>query len=182
MTVGTAENYLRLAEEAAGAPPETFGALGTRIGKSRPYVSKLKANGTIHSDAIVVQGSKVLLNPAIALRQLAAAATTLPADDTPRPDADPHAPAFATARTRKLQADAAAAELDLDIKRGRYIDRTTAGPAIAGFFRTIRDGVILAIREHPDRPEAAVNDFFAHKAKALPNVLSADGAEPAPPG
>ena len=157
--------------------PLTFQAYADRIGKSRPYVSKLvNERGVIHGPALTPD-RKII--PAIADRQRAEAADPgrtrhgAPAEST----SPAHTPAFATARTRKIQADADAAELDLDIRRGRYIERATAGPAIAGFFREIRDAVILAIREYPDRPEDAVADVFADKAATLPHVLT-EGAPP----
>lgn len=178
MTKGTPPYYLALADAADDAQPETFVAFAARIDMSRPYVSKRVGDGTIHGDALVTHGGKRLIAPALALRQLAAASA---APDAPSATTDPtaHAPAYATARARKTEADAAAAELDLDIKRGLYIERRTAGPAIAGFFREVRDAIILAIREHPHRPEDAVHEVFADKAARLPHVLT-EGA--APPG
>lgn len=154
--------------------PLTFAAYAIRIGKSRPYVSKLKAQGILHGPAFTATGQLI---PAIADAQIAAARDPARAANGAPAQADS---AFATERTRKLTADRELAELDLAIRRGRYLDRATAAPAIAGFFRAIRDGVVLAIREHPDRPEDAVTDFFAAKATELANVLPADGAPPQP--
>lgn len=156
--------------------PLSFQAYADRIGKSRPYVSKKVADRTIHGPALT-HDRKII--PSIADAQLAAAAD--PGRTTNGQPADPaptHNPAYGSARTRKIEADAEAAELDLQIRRGAYIERRTAGPAIAGFFRELRDAIILAIREHPDRPEDAVADVFADKAQKLPHVLTA--GDPAP--
>jgi hypothetical protein len=159
--------------------PMTFQAYATRIGTSRPYVSKLVATGIIHGDALVPDGrnQKIIPSKADAQRRAAADPARTTAASSPAPHADTP---FTTERTRKLTADRELAELELAIRRGRYLERATAIPALAGFFRTIRDGVILAIRDNPDQAEDAVTDFFAAKAAELSNVLPADGAPPQP--
>jgi hypothetical protein len=158
--------------------PITFQAYATRIGKSRPYVSKLVAEGKIHGDALVPDGRNQRIIPSRADAQRTAAADPARAPGTAqRPHADTP---FTTERTRKLAADRELAELELAIRRGRYLERAVAVPAIAGFFRTIRDGVILAIRDNPDQAEDAIANFFALKAAELSHVLPADGAAPQP--
>ena len=159
--------------------PITFQAYATRIGKSRPYVSKLVAEGKIHGDALIPDGRNQRIIPSRADAQRTAAADPARAQAaTQRPHAD--TTPFATERTRKLTADRELAELELAIKRGRYLERAVAVPAIAGFFRAIRDGVILAIRDNPDQAEDAIADFFAAKAAELSHVLPADGATQQP--
>jgi hypothetical protein len=155
--------------------PLTFAAYAVRIGKSRPYVSQLKAKGILHGPAFSPDGKLI---PSIADAQRAAAADPArgpngaPATtDFPRAESG-----YAAERTRKLRLDAQLTELELARQRGRYIDRAVAGPAIAGFFRSIRDDIVLAIREHPDRAEDAIIDVFARKAAELPNVFPAEGA------
>jgi hypothetical protein len=163
-----------MTDETAVDAPLTFGAYATRIGKSRPYVSSLKAKGILHGPAFTPDGK---INPDIADAQRAAAAD--PARRPASAAAQTADTPYTSERTRKLAADRALSELELDIRRGRYIERATAGPAIAGLFRAIRDAVILAIRENPATPEDAVTDVFAAKAAELQHVLP-EGA--APPG
>lgn len=156
--------------------PLSFQGYADRIGKSRPYISKKVGDRTIHGPALTTD-RKII--PSIADAQLAEAAD--PSRTTNGQPAEPsptHSPAYGSARTRKIEADAQAAELDLQIRRGSYIERRTAGPAVAGFFRELRDAIILAIREQPDRAEDAVTAVFADKAAKLPHVLTA--GDPAP--
>lgn len=161
--------------------PLTFQAYATRIHKSRPYVSKLVNEARVIHGPALTADRKII--PSIADAQRAAAKDpgrgrngTPTADDADSPA--PRSSEYASERTRKLAADRELAELAVARERGRYIDRSTALPAIAGFFRAIRDGVTLAVRENPDRPEDAVTDFFAAKAAELTHVFAAPGAPP----
>lgn len=172
----TAEFYLAIAAAAEGAPPEDFTSFAIRIQTSRPYVSGLvNKSGRIHGEALAQAAGKTLIVPTIAARQLAASSATASsaAADTPIKES-----AYVGERTRKLVADRELTELQLARERGRLVERAIAGPAIAGFFRTVRDGVILAIREHPDRPEDAVQDFFADQSAKLAHVLPAGDTAP----
>lgn len=154
--------YLEMAEALAAAPAETFKAFADRIDVSRPYISQRVADGTIRGAALVDFGQRRQIVPAIALRQLAdaadpakggrgrpassyAAAGHLADDQTGAElaaDASLHAE-----RTGKMRADRQRAELDLALRRGELIERTTIASVILPSGRMLTDMHKQALRE-----------------------------------
>lgn len=120
--------------------PETMAAFAVRIGKSRPYVSKLKAQGVITGRAFDAEGRII---PRLALADIAANTLT-PA----RPhQAEVSDATYARQRARKTAADAERAEVELQARKGELLDRAIIAPTLSPWVRELRDDVLAAPRD-----------------------------------
>jgi hypothetical protein len=148
---------------------DTQAGFARRMGMTRQAVSKAVAEGRIAGNAIAADGQIVVALAAQQLgRPLLGPAPEVDSDGGRKAAAED--PLYAESRARREAANAALAEMELQTRRGQLLERATAGPMIAGFFRSVRDGAIMAVREHPDRPEAALVDFFSRKASEMENL------------
>lgn len=145
--------------------PLTFAAYATRIGKSRPYVSKLVADGRITGRALTEE-RKII--PHLADEDIArgadparsragAALATLPTSD----DAT-----YAHQRARKAAADAETAEIELQRLKGELIPRAQVAQVLGPWIRELRDSVLGAPRDTVLDPVQAA-DCEAELAKVL---------------
>lgn len=125
------------------APAETFAAFAIRIGKSRPYVSKLVAEGRISSASLTPER---LIIPRLALADMAASADPARGRGTvPRAATDDAT--YAHQRARKTKLDADRADLELRARRGELIDRTQVAATFSPLIRELRDSLINAPRD-----------------------------------
>jgi hypothetical protein len=127
--------------------PLTFAAYATRIGTSRPYVSKLVASGIIHGPALTpgrIAGSRLIL-PAIADQQRAAAS---PADGRARPDL-PASPSSTLAAERQglIAAQRERTEMENATRRGELIDRTVIAATLLPAGRRLTERHKQALRD-----------------------------------
>lgn len=164
--------------------PLTFAAYAERIGTSRPYVSKLVAQGIIHGPALIpgkARGSRLIL-PAIADEQRAAAS---PADGRARSDL-PAASSSTLAREREglIAAQRLRAEMDNAHRRGELIERGTIAATLLPAGRRLVDRHKQALRDaiarrlSPHEAEAAM-DAATHAFIA--EITADGGANPPPP-
>lgn len=167
--------------EGDEAPEEalTFAAFAVRIGKSRPYVSKLVADGRITAQALTPD-RKII--PSVAEADMAANLTSgrapgaLPvSDDT----------TYAKQRARKTAADAELAEIDLRVRKGELIERSLVSSALAPAVRELRDALLGVPRDKVLDPVEAdaceaelanVLDAFSSKLARLAQEKSDGGA------
>lgn len=142
--------------------PLTFAAYAERIGKSRPYVSKLVAEGKISARALT-DDRKII--PSIADEDRARTAdparsrsvSALPATD----DAT-----YAHQRARKAAADAETAEIELKRLKGELIPRAGVTQTLGPWVRELRDSILGAPRDTVLDPVQAA-DCEAKLAKVL---------------
>lgn len=142
--------------------PLTFAAYATRIGKSRPYVSKLVAEGRITGRALT-EDRKII--PHLADEDIARGAdparsravATLPTSD----DAT-----YAHQRARKAAADAETAEIELQRLKGELIPRSQVAQALGPWVRELRDSILGAPRDTVLDPVQAA-DCEAELVKVL---------------
>jgi hypothetical protein len=145
-----------------GDAPLTFAAYAERIGKSRPYVSKLVAEGKISARALT-DDRKIIPSLADEDRARTAdparsrAAATLPATD----DAT-----YAHQRARKAAADAETAEIELQRLKGELIPRAQVAQVLGPWVRELRDSVLGAPRDTVLDP-VQVADCEAELVKVL---------------
>lgn len=126
-----------------GDAPLTFAAYAARIGKSRPYVSKLVAEGRISARALT-DDRKII--PTLADEDIARAAdparskapAALPASD----DAT-----YAHHRARKAKADAETAEIELRRLKGELIQRAAVAQVLGPWVRELRDSILGVPRD-----------------------------------
>jgi hypothetical protein len=145
-----------------GDAPMTFAAYAVRIGKSRPYVSKLVADGRITGRALTDE-RKII--PHLADEDIARGAdparsrapAALPASD----DAT-----YAKHRARKAQADAETAEIELRQLKGELIPRAQVAQALGPWVRELRDSILGAPRDTVLDPVQAA-DCEAELVKVL---------------
>lgn len=163
----------------AGAPEDalTFEAFARVIGKSRPYVSKLVAQGRIRPPALTPE-RKIL--PAQAQEQIAEGADPARSGgSTSRDDGDA---TYAANRARKTLADAAKAELDLAERRGQLVERSAISATLAPLFRRLRDELVMVPQqvisdaEVASRCEEALSTALE---KFSSEILAHGGAGPA---
>lgn len=122
----------------------TFQAYADRIGKSRPYVSKLVALGRIRPPALTAD-RKIL--PGLADVQIADTADPAKGANgapTITPAADG---AFAQQRARLITAQAERAELELQARRGELIDRNAVAGVLGPKVRELRDTILGVPRD-----------------------------------
>lgn len=120
--------------------PETMAAFAVRVGKSRPYISKLKAQGVITSRAFADDGRII---PRQALADIAA--NTLAPSRTVSAEASDAT--YARQRARKTAADAERAEVELRARKGELLDRAIIAPTLSPWVRELRDDVLAAPRD-----------------------------------
>ena len=153
----------------------TFGAYAQHIKRSRPYVSKLVADGRIHDDALVPnpnrQGDRLIV-AAIADLQLAAGAD--PARGRRGADVVLGADAsYAKERTRKTRAEADRAEMELRARKGELLERAVVVDTLAPQLRQLRDDILAVPRDHVLDPvqaaacEAALSETLARFSDRL---------------
>lgn len=123
--------------------PVTFQAFAERIGKSRPYVSKLKANGVLSARCFDAEGKII---PRLALADIEENR------DPSRgrggaPAAEASDATYARQRARKTAAEAERAELELRARKGELIERSQIAPALSGWVRELRDAILSAPRD-----------------------------------
>jgi hypothetical protein len=124
-------------------PAETFAAFAVRIGKSRPYVSKLVAEGRISSASLTPER---LIIPRLALADMEAAADPARSRGTvPRAATDDAT--YAHQRARKTKLDADRADLELRARRRELIDRSQVASVFSPLIRELRDALINAPRD-----------------------------------
>jgi hypothetical protein len=163
--------------------PETFAAFADRIGKSRPYVSKLKAEGKIGARCFAADGRII---PRLALEDMAAnadpARRKAPAITTEGADAT-----FARQRARKTAAEAERAEIELRARKGDLVERAIVAGTLAPWVRELRDGILGVPRDTVLDPVQAADcesalakvltDFSA-KLTSLATETTPDGGDP----
>jgi len=126
-----------------GSEPVTFGRFAELLGKSRPYVSGLKAKGVIHGAAFSPDGR---IYPAIARQQMAQAAD--PARAAPaRTLLSPGEGTYAAARERKTRAEAERAEIELQVRKGELVSRGRVSEVLMPVLREMRDAVLDVPRD-----------------------------------
>jgi hypothetical protein len=147
------------------AEPLSFADYARRIGKSRPYVSKLVAEGRITGRSMTPD-RKII--PHLADEDVARGADpsrrapgAAPLDILAGDDAT-----YARQRTRKAAADAETAEIELRKLKGALIDRTLVSQTLGPWIRELRDGILGAPRDTVLDPVQAA-DCEAELAKVL---------------
>ncbi|WP_191085637.1 hypothetical protein [Roseococcus microcysteis] len=125
----------------------TFQAYADMIGKSRPYVSKLVAQGVIRP-ASMTADRKIIPHLADADR----AASADPARAKPGGAGQGLLPAsedatFNAQRTRKMAADAERAEIELRARKGELIERSQIQQVWAPLLRQLRDDLTAVPRD-----------------------------------
>ncbi|NKC33489.1 terminase small subunit [Falsiroseomonas selenitidurans] len=155
--------------------PETFAAFALRIGKSRPYVSKLVAEGRI-SAASLTADRKIV--PRLALADIEAAADPARAKASAVPPAAEADGTFAHQRARKTRADADRAELELQARRGELVERATIAATLGPWVRELRDNVLAVPRDtvldavQASALEDGINDVFEAFAARLSGLAA----------
>lgn len=121
--------------------PMTFQAYAERIGKSRPYVSKLVAEGRITARALTAD-RKIIPSMAdadrAAMADPARATKALPLTDDGT---------YARQKARKAAADAETAEIQLRQLKGELISRTSVVQTIGPWIRQLRDDILGVPRD-----------------------------------
>lgn len=132
--------------------PVTFGVFAQRIGRSRPYVSKLKAEGKLTARCFAPDGRII---PRLALEDIAAAADPargargIPADSSSEGT-------YARQRARKTAAEAERAEVELKARKGELVERQIIASTLAPWVRELRDAILAVPRDTvPDPVHAA---------------------------
>lgn len=161
--------------------PETFAAFAQRIGKSRPYVSKLKAQGVFSAAAFAPDGRLI---PSVALADMEANADPARgARGVPAHEASDAT--YARQRARKTAAEAERAELELRARKNELIERATIASTLAPWIRELRDAVLAVPRDVVLDPvvaadvEAALNAAlagFSSRLAAIAEMTSDGGA------
>jgi len=158
--------------------PLTFQAYAIRIGKSRPYISKLVGNGTIHGDALT---DDRLIRPALADQQLADAA------DPGRRRSTAGTVSTETTYTRERTALVAAQrerqETENRQRRGELIERRAVAAVIPPAARRLRDAILQQVRDRvsSDTERAALlADIAAATETFIAEALPDGGPAPAP--
>lgn len=141
--------------------PLTFAAYAERIGKSRPYVSKLVAQGRITARAMTAD-RKII--PALADEDIARGADPARSAAPVLPVADDAT--YARQRARKAAADAETAEIELQVLKGDLIRRSIVSQTIAPWIRELRDNILGVPRDTVLDPVQAA-DCEAALARAL---------------
>lgn len=126
--------------------PVTMQAYADRIGKSRPYVSKLVAQGRIRPPALTDDRK---IRPRAADQQIAEGAdprkgpggapALLPAAG---PDGT-----YARERARLTAAQAERAEIDLKARKGELLERNVVAGTLGPWIRELRDAILAAPRD-----------------------------------
>jgi hypothetical protein len=124
--------------------PETFVAFAARLGKSRPYVSKLVATGIITSEALTQDR---LIVPSMALRDIDAARDPARRAAPPSAHHDLGEATYARQRARKTAAEAERAEIELRARKGELIEREAIAATLAPAIRELRDSLRAAPRD-----------------------------------
>ncbi len=162
--------------------PLTFAAYATRIGKSRPYVSSLKAKGILHGPAFTAD-NKII--PSIADAQRAEAAhpgrgrNGAPADDALPTTATG---AYARERTALIAAQRERAEMENLARRAELLPRTAIAAVIPPAARRYRDTIAQAVRDRisSDTERAALAGAIADATEQFITDVLDGGALQAP--
>jgi hypothetical protein len=166
-----------------------FAAYAERIGRSRPYVSKLVAEGRIHGAALVPNPKRAgdrLIVAAIADQQMAESADPARSRRGAAAEALGTDASYAKERTRLTAAQAEKAELELRARRSELLERAVVVETLAPQLRQLRDDILAVPRDHVLDPvqaaacEAALNETLARFSDRLARLAgeaeSDDGA------
>lgn len=154
----------------------TFEAFAKEIGKSRPYVSKLVANGRIRPPALTPE-RKII--PELARQQIAEGAD--PARGASGAAAAEGDGTYAKHRARKTAAEAERAEIDLAVRRGELIERNQVADAISPLLRKLRDDLVGLPRDivlDPDQASRCEDAIAAVLERTASEILTHGGAHP----
>lgn len=157
----------------------TFAAYAERIGKSRPYVSKLVAQGRITVRAMTPD-RKII--PALADEDIARGADPARTASIALPLGDEAT--YAHQRARKAAADAETAEIELARLKGDLIPRALVVETWSPRVRELRDGafaILLDMEPEPVRRallEDAFRGLFEGFAARLTETPTDGGAIP----
>jgi hypothetical protein len=146
--------------------PETMQAFADRIGKSRPYISKLKALGKLGPECFTPDR---LIVPRLALAAMAAERD--PARAPLGGSAEASDATYARQRARKTAAEAERAEIELRARKGELVERQVIAGTLTPWIRELRDAIIAVPRDTVLDPVQA-SDAEA----ALTNALQAFSA------
>lgn len=155
--------------------PETFAAFAVRIGKSRPYVSKLKAEGRIGARCFTPDGKII---PRLALEDMAAHADPARTTRGTAAVAEASDATYARQRARKTAAEAERAELELKARKGELIERVAIAATLRPWVRELRDAIMAAPRDTVMDPvqaadcEAALTTCLAEFLERLASIES----------
>lgn len=137
-------------------PGMTFAAFAERIGKSRPYISKLVAEGRIRPPALTAE-RKIIAH--LAEQQIAETA------DPTRSAAGARFADSATvagSKARRAAADAERAEIEVrrarteeKVRAGELLERGAVAAVLSPLLRELRDQVLAAPREYVLDPAQA---------------------------
>lgn len=156
-----------------GSAGVTFTAFATMIGKSRPYVSKLVAEGRIRAPALTPER---LILPDLARQQIAEGADPARARI---PSGAETESTYARERARKTQADADRAQLELAARRGELVERRLVAETLEPLLRRLRDDVMTVPRDHvldPVQAQQCEDALAAALERASLEILSHGGA------
>jgi hypothetical protein len=120
----------------------TFAAFAQVIGKSRPYVSKLVAQGVITARSLTAD-RRIIADRA----QEDIAANADPARTrhlAPSQDSDV---TYARQRARKTAAEAERAEIELQARKGELVERSIIATTLSPQVRELRDAILAAPRD-----------------------------------
>lgn len=133
----------------------TFAAFAAVIGKSRPYVSKLVAEGRIRPPALTAE-RKIIAH--LAEQQIAETADPMRGASVRVVDSA----SVAGSKARRAAADAERAEIEVrrarteeQVRRGELLERAAVAAAIGPLLRDLRDQVLSTPREHVLDPAQA---------------------------
>jgi hypothetical protein len=135
----------------------TFAAFAVTIGKSRPYVSKLVAQGRIRPPALTPD-RKII--PDLAQAQIAEMAD--PARGKGGAASVEIGGSYASNKARLAAAQAERAEIELQERRGELVERAAVADTLAPLLRKLRDDIltvprdVLADIDQADQCEAAL--------------------------
>lgn len=145
------------ASDGAAVPGLTFQAFADRIAKSRPYVSKLVAEGRIRPPALTAD-RKII--PDLAERQIAESSDPLRSPARLRGEDD--TPTVAAMKARRAAADAERAEIETRraaaeerVRLGELIERQAVTATLSPLLRELRDHTLAVPREHVLDPAQA---------------------------
>lgn len=153
-----------------GDDPLTFTAYAERIGKSRPYVSKLVTLGRISARSLTPD-RKII--PSLADEDIARGADPARGAIVALPMADDAT--YAHQRARKAAADAETAEIELSRLKGELIPRSQVQQTLGPWLRELRDTILSVPRDTVLDPVQAA-DCETALTKALAAFSSRLGA------
>jgi hypothetical protein len=167
-------NVVTVGDDGDEPSAVTFTAFAVLIGKSRPYVSKLVAQGRIRPPALT---DKKKIIPGLAQQQIAEMADPARGKGGAAPvDASG---SYASNKARLAAAQAERAELDLLERRGELIQRAMVGDVIGGALRKLRDDLVAVPRDivlDPGQAAQCEEAITAALERASVEILNHGGA------